>query len=131
LFRIPDQPKIPATDMKKCVEAWKYHLETHLLKRPLEPEDYIFPSISTNRESVRVEFSVPVPAETTKKKVNQFAAAAGLPGAGKYTTHCFRRGGAQYRFMYAPAGERWTLATVRWWGGWSPNERVRYFLITV
>jgi hypothetical protein len=41
-----------------------------------------------------------------------------------YTTHCFRRGGAQYRFMYAPVGERWSLNTVRWWGGWAIGEHV-------
>ncbi|THU79784.1 hypothetical protein K435DRAFT_823833 [Dendrothele bispora CBS 962.96] len=122
-YRIPSQPKIPAIDTKAHLEAWKGHYETHLLRRPLEPEDYIFPSILTNRKSDHIHFSTPVLADSTKKKVNEFAAAAGLPGAGRYTTHCFRRGGAQYRFMYAPVGERWTLAMVRWWGGWSPNER--------
>ncbi|THU93512.1 hypothetical protein K435DRAFT_861432 [Dendrothele bispora CBS 962.96] len=132
LYHIPYQPKIPAIDMKTRLEAWKGHYETHLLRRPLEPEDYIFPSISTNRKSDHVHFSMPIPAESTKKKVNEFAASAGLSGAGRYTTHCFRRGGAQYRFMYAPIGQRWTLAMVRWWGGWSPKERhdtlVRYLL---
>ncbi|KAF5365299.1 hypothetical protein D9758_005473 [Tetrapyrgos nigripes] len=132
LFRIPDQPQTPAIDLKQRLTAWKDHLEMHLLKRPLESEDYLFPSIASNRKSQRVEFTIPVSPETTKKMVNQYAESVGLPGAGKYTTHCFRRGGAQYRFMYAPPGQRWTLAMVKWWGGWSPNERhntlVRYLL---
>ncbi|THU92314.1 hypothetical protein K435DRAFT_862637 [Dendrothele bispora CBS 962.96] len=84
------------------------------------------------RKQSKGETQLNVPAETTKKKVNKFATDAGLPGAGRYTTHCFRCGGAQYRFMFAPIGQRWTLAMVRWWGGWSPNERhdtlVRYLL---
>lgn len=42
---------------------------------------------------------------------------------GKFTTHCFRRGGAQYRFMWA--GQKWSLKAVKWWGGWSSNENVR------
>lgn len=42
---------------------------------------------------------------------------------GKFTTHCFRRGGAQYRFMWAK--RKWSLKAVKWWGGWSSNENVR------
>jgi hypothetical protein len=52
------------------------------------------------------------------------AADASIKGAGTFTTHCFRRGGAQYRFMYAPIGEHWSLARIRWWGGWAEGEHV-------
>ncbi|KAF9560859.1 hypothetical protein EC968_005976 [Mortierella alpina] len=38
----------------------------------------------------------------------------------RFTSHCFRRGGAQYRFMFAK--ERWSLEAVKWWGGWSDSE---------
>jgi hypothetical protein len=48
-----------------------------------------------------------------------------------FTSHWFRRGGAQYRFMFSPAPRRWSLKMVKW-GGWSPNEQsealVRYLL---
>ncbi|KIN97313.1 hypothetical protein M404DRAFT_97832, partial [Pisolithus tinctorius Marx 270] len=34
--------------------------------------------------------------------------------------------------MYAPVGQRWTLARVRWWGGWAEGEHrdtlMRYLL---
>ncbi|KAF8575388.1 hypothetical protein K439DRAFT_1623622 [Ramaria rubella] len=36
-------------------------------------------------------------------------------------------GGAQYRFMYAPVGKRWSLATIRWWGGWAEGEHLYYY----
>lgn len=36
--------------------------------------------------------------------------------AGWFTTHTFRRGGAQYRFIYAL--NKWTLDARRWLGGW-------------
>ena len=26
--------------------------------------------------------------------------------------------------MYAPVGERWSLAVVHWWGGWAEGENV-------
>ncbi|KAI0308904.1 hypothetical protein OF83DRAFT_1042402, partial [Amylostereum chailletii] len=25
--------------------------------------------------------------------------------------------------MFAPANRRWTLARIRWWGGWAEGER--------
>ncbi|KAF9114992.1 hypothetical protein BGX30_006422, partial [Mortierella sp. GBA39] len=39
---------------------------------------------------------------------------------GRFTTHCFRRGGAQYRFMFAK--EKWSRKAVKWRGGWSEGE---------
>ncbi|KAG1784343.1 uncharacterized protein HD556DRAFT_1219764, partial [Suillus plorans] len=34
--------------------------------------------------------------------------------------------------MFAPVGQRWTLAKVHWWGGWAEGEHhdtlVRYLL---
>ncbi|KAF9174742.1 hypothetical protein BGX20_009991 [Mortierella sp. AD010] len=49
---------------------------------------------------------------------------------GRFSTHCFRRGGAQYRLMFAE--EKWSLKAVKWWGGWSEGERtgtiMRYLL---
>ncbi|KAG1895005.1 uncharacterized protein F5891DRAFT_984589 [Suillus fuscotomentosus] len=52
--------------------------------------------------------------------------------ASRYTSHCFRRGGARYCFMFVPLGQRWSLATIRWWGAWAEGESVdtliRYLL---
>jgi hypothetical protein len=47
---------------------------------------------------------------------------AGL--SARYTSHCFCQGGARYRFMFAPLGERWSLATICWWGAWAEGESV-------
>ncbi|ORY42477.1 hypothetical protein BCR33DRAFT_718166 [Rhizoclosmatium globosum] len=47
---------------------------------------------------------------------------------GFYSSHCFRRGGAQYRFMEAPPSKRFSLAAVKWWGGWSPHESIEVIL---
>ena len=59
-----------------------------------------------------------------KKGLPRWQQKAGIDGAEHFTTHCFRRGGAQYRFMFAPVGQRWTLARIRWWGGWAQGEHV-------
>jgi hypothetical protein len=75
---------------------------------------------------------VPQPQEhishdTIQKWINEFTHGARISGS--FSTHCFRRGGAQYRFMFAPVGQRWTLRTVRWWGGWAEGEHVSSFKI--
>jgi hypothetical protein len=63
---------------------------------------------------------------TLFKNGSVITTGAQIPQAagGSFSTHCFRRGGAQYRFMFAPVGKRWTLRMVRWWGGWVEGEQV-------
>ncbi|KAG3001222.1 hypothetical protein PC120_g20390 [Phytophthora cactorum] len=39
-----------------------------------------------------------------------------------FTSHTFRRAGAQYRFMFAPPERRWSLRMVKWWAVWTQNE---------
>jgi hypothetical protein len=90
--------------------------------RELHSNNYIFPSISGNGSS---HPDVPISHDTIQKWLDEFVREAGIrTGSTRLTTHCFRRGGAQYRFMYAPVGKRWSLATIRWWGGWAEGEHV-------
>ncbi|KAF8524946.1 hypothetical protein BU17DRAFT_63108 [Hysterangium stoloniferum] len=57
------------------------------------------------------------------KWIKEFCTGAGIDVTLTHlSTHCFRRGGSQYRFMLASVGKRWTLATIRWWGGWAEGE---------
>ena len=112
------QQEIPEIDMYTYLLQWIGLLERRL-GRKLEPDDYIFPHFSSN--------GIPDPAremthDMVQSIITRFASAAGLTKA--YTTHCFRRGGAQYRFMYAPIGKRWSLSKIRWWGGWAVGEHV-------
>ncbi|KAF9066370.1 hypothetical protein BDP27DRAFT_1544384 [Rhodocollybia butyracea] len=72
-----------------------------------EPDDFIFPTINAN--GVSVQSRQPITPEAVQKMITEFTHSAGLTGA--FTTHCFRRGGAQFRFMFAPIG-------------WAPNEKV-------
>ncbi|KAJ7489493.1 hypothetical protein FB451DRAFT_1167161 [Mycena latifolia] len=54
--------------------------------------------------------------------ITEFTDSAGLKKS--YTTHSFRRGGAQYCSMFAPLGKRWSLSIIRWWCGWASGEHV-------
>ncbi|KAF8572542.1 hypothetical protein K439DRAFT_1238495, partial [Ramaria rubella] len=88
----------------------------------LEPDDWLFPSVSSNGI---VQIVTAMSREVVQNWIDEFIVGAGIDIArARLTTHCFRRGGAQYRFMYAPVGKRWTLATIRWWGGWAEGEHV-------
>jgi integrase len=102
--------------------TWLDFYAKFLLRRPLQPDDYIFPTIGANGVSVHPDR--PLSSDMVQKKIVEMAMKAGIKGAEKYTTHCFRRGGAQYRFMYAPITKRWSLAQIRWWGGWAQREHV-------
>ncbi|KIJ19774.1 hypothetical protein PAXINDRAFT_68324, partial [Paxillus involutus ATCC 200175] len=67
----------------------------------------------------------PLSHDTIQKWINEATSGAGISRS--FSTHCFRRGGAQYHFMFAPVGQRWPLAKVRWWGGWAEQEHVDFF----
>ncbi|KAG6834956.1 hypothetical protein H0H93_006101, partial [Arthromyces matolae] len=109
---------ITEIDMQSHLLRWIRVLE-NLLGRPLEPADQIFPHISVNGTIyARQEMSY----DSFSKLLSKFSSGAQLDGP--YTTHSYRRGGAQYRFVFAPYGTRWSLNKVRWWGGWAEGENV-------
>ena len=118
----------PAIDMYTNILNWLDFYETYLLRRSLQPDDYIFPAIGANETSVHP--TRPMTADVVQKKITKMTKNAGIDGAEHFTMHCFHRGRAQYRFMFAPVGERWTLARIQWWGGWAQGEHVSYILST-
>ncbi|KAJ7645104.1 hypothetical protein DFH06DRAFT_1333400 [Mycena polygramma] len=118
----------PEIDCYTHVEAWRAHM-VRLLGRPLLATDFVFPAIASTGQlkfgecTSRSAFENLLDSVVDKSNV--------LQGRnGKFTTHCFRRGGAQYRFLFAD--RKWSLKAVKWWGGWSSNDNVgtlmRYLL---
>ncbi|KAJ7742394.1 hypothetical protein B0H14DRAFT_2407147, partial [Mycena olivaceomarginata] len=129
-FKIRAQPDLPACDAFNRMTRWVKYLEEDIYGRTLQPDDYIFPAIGANGI---VQTGEHISHDDVQKWITEFAAGADLPRAnGMFSTHCFRRGGAQYRFMFAPVGRRWTLQQVRWWGGWAEGEHrdtlIKYLL---
>lgn len=97
------------------VVRWLKFLENRIYCCALEDVDHIFPSV--NKDGQNVRRGSPISHDTIQVWITEWATAVGIEGNGThFTTHCFRRGGAQYRFMYAPIGLRWSLAVIRWWG---------------
>lgn len=120
---------MPQIDCYTHMHAWLDHLQS-LLPRKLRDDDPIFPAISSTGE---LKFGEgPISRSGFESLFEGIIKDSGvLDGRnGKFTTHCFRRGGAQWRFMWAPI--KWSLRAVKWWGGWSSNDNVgtitRYLL---
>ncbi|KAJ7025321.1 hypothetical protein C8F04DRAFT_967990 [Mycena alexandri] len=130
-FKIPAQADLPAAcNAHRWMIRWIRHLEEEIYGRPLQDDDYIFPAVGANGV---VQTGEHICHDEVQKWISEFTAGAELPcGNGTFSTHCFRRGGAQYRFMFAPYGHRWTLRQVRWWGGWAEGEHrdtlIKYLL---
>ena len=77
----------------------------------LKESDFVFPAVGTGGTLKPGE---PLTHDMVMKWIAEATSGAGI--SGYFATHSFRRGGAQFWFMYAPIGEWWTLARVRWWG---------------
>ncbi|KAF8875269.1 hypothetical protein CPB85DRAFT_1260091 [Mucidula mucida] len=117
-YEIFDQPDVPAINMYYHFHVWMMVL-CAILQRDLRPDELVFPQINGNGLVYsQTEFSHSV----IQKKIEVFFANAGLER--DFTTHSFRRGGAQYQFMFAPIGQHWSLKIVQWWGEWAENEGV-------
>ncbi|KAJ7127320.1 hypothetical protein C8R43DRAFT_1134814 [Mycena crocata] len=108
----------PEIDCYTHVQAWRAHMES-ILRRPLAGSDFVFPAIASTGQ---IKFGESTSRSAFETLLDDVVEKSGVMKGrnGKFTTHCFRRGGAQYRFLWAD--RKWSLKAVKWWGGWSSNE---------
>jgi len=83
--------------MQTHLRRWILFYE-NAINRKLQPEDHIFPFVAPNGV---FHPDRQISHDGVTKQLQAAAREANLPGQ-QYTTHCLRRGGAQYRFMHAP-----------------------------
>lgn len=97
---------------------WRNFLENYLGEE-LSGEESFFPHLGVNGviRATRV-----MSYDSLQALLVRFCDSARINK--RYTTHSFRRGGAQYWFMFAPIGRRWSLNQIRWWGGWAVGKHV-------
>ncbi|KAG1845207.1 hypothetical protein F4604DRAFT_1937121 [Suillus subluteus] len=130
-YKIYPQPDMPGCDCFFWMLLWLALLERVHYNGELKPDDFVFPAIGSNGIVHRGEH---ISHDAVQAWIDEATTGAGIPrGAGdSFTTHTYRCGGAQWHWMFAPVGERWTLARVRWWGSWAENENhdtlIRYLL---
>ncbi|KAJ6600338.1 hypothetical protein DFH09DRAFT_1271221 [Mycena vulgaris] len=93
---------------KDPTKTWKSQME-RLLRRPLTGDDFVFPAFASTGQLKFGECISRSEFETLMELiVEKFDVMKGR--SGKFTTHCFRRGGAQYRFLWAE--RNWSLKAV-------------------
>jgi hypothetical protein len=121
IYDIPSQLYSPTLDCFTHTSNWIQHL-TSEMHRPLRKDDFLFPAIASTG---KLKFGVPVGRSEIEKMLDKFVLGAGLLSGrcGKFTTHCFHRGGAQWCFRWRP-DRKWSLKAVKWWGGWAPIESI-------
>ncbi|KAJ7926602.1 hypothetical protein B0H13DRAFT_2229378 [Mycena leptocephala] len=116
-YDIYEQPDTPEICMFSHLTIWR-KIYRQRLDRKFEPDDYVFPYISPNGT---IHPKKPLSHDLVQDYINEFASGASINKI--FTTHCLRRGGSQYRFMFAAIGKRWSLSIIRWWGGWAEGEQ--------
>ncbi|KAJ3522529.1 hypothetical protein NMY22_g11852 [Coprinellus aureogranulatus] len=104
IWPLPPSTTTPSIDLYKHLLLWLDFAEVYLLGRPWDPKDHVFPRMGKHARAH--PDTAPTP-DAISKMIFEMATAAGIANADKFTTHCFRRGGSQYRFMFAPVGQRW------------------------
>jgi hypothetical protein len=121
IYDIPCQLDNLTLDCFTHTSNWFKHL-TSEMHHPLRKDDFIFPAIASTG---KLKFGVPVGRSEIEKMLDKFVLGADLLSgrSGKFTTHCFCRGGAQWRFMWR-TDRKWSLKAVKWWRGWAPTESV-------
>ena len=82
-------------------------------------DDYVFPVVGANGV---LQPGSQLGHDTVQKWITEATEGAGI--FKNFTTHWFRRGGAQHQFLYAPSGQWWSLDVIQWWGGWAEGEQV-------
>ncbi|KAF8067580.1 hypothetical protein FPV67DRAFT_1561929 [Lyophyllum atratum] len=109
---------VPEIDMYTHLLRWLRVLAA-LLGRELKPSDHVFPPISPNGS---IDPDKEMSYDSLMKMLKRYTMDAGIDR--NITSHAFRRGGSQDRFVFAPPALRWSLNRVRWWGGWAQGENV-------
>ncbi|KAG9060719.1 hypothetical protein KI688_009789 [Linnemannia hyalina] len=117
VYQIHPQPDYKAVCCYTKLKAWLQWMERS--GRKLRSEDYVFPALDAQG---RIKFQEALSQTRVQGWLDQLTNQTGLLAKrnGRFTTYCFRRGGAQFRFMFAK--EKWSLKAVKWWGGWSEGE---------
>jgi len=85
---------MPSVDMFTHMRNWIVFLDTYVYINNPSPDDYLFPSITATGT---LHPGSPISHDTIQKWLDEFVDSAGIQlGTTRLTTHCFRRGGAQY-----------------------------------
>ena len=115
----PHPPEGTACDASFWLLLWIKWLEITHLGHPMEPMDYVFPAMGASGLLQPVS---QLTHDTVQKWLDESAGAVSI--SVRLTTHCFQHGWVQYRLLYVPFGQWWSLQVVQWWDDWAEGEQV-------
>ncbi|KAG1883365.1 hypothetical protein F4604DRAFT_1920566 [Suillus subluteus] len=107
-YKIYPQPNMPGCDCFFWMLLWLALLEHVHYNGKLEPDDFVFPAIGSNGI---VHCGEHILHDAVQAWIDEATTGAGIPqGAGdSFTTHTYRRGGAQWRWMFTPVVPQYQL----------------------
>jgi hypothetical protein len=112
----------PALCAYSALHKWITYIKEECGIIPNE-SDFIFPMIQSNGI---LNYGRSMTLSPVLKALKEACKESGLTDSlpkhidVSWTTHAFRRGGAQHRFMYA--SYRWSLSDLKNWGGWTEKD---------
>jgi hypothetical protein len=122
-YEVFPQPDQPSADCFKAINRWNTFIETTYPQRGKPTsEDWLFPHVKVPAKkpsSGTVDFKRRMDGGTFQILLDIVVEGAGLGGF-RRTGHCFRRGGAQDKYILCK--NPWSLHAVKWWGGWAKGE---------
>jgi hypothetical protein len=122
-YKCYPQPDQPAADFYPAFNRWKRYLEKSFPKRgALASDDFLYPHVTVpkkNPSSGKVDAGRRMTGGDFQALLDLVVVGAKLGGY-RRTGHCFRRGGAQDKYILCK--KPWSLHAVKWWGGWGYGE---------
>eukprot|EP00033_Pygsuia_biforma_P000963 GCRY01001105.1.p1 GENE.GCRY01001105.1~~GCRY01001105.1.p1 ORF type:complete len:547 (-),score=98.80 GCRY01001105.1:516-2156(-) len=130
VYQIFPCPQTPELDLFHWLKEWKRIVVSLGDSVGPSPNHPVVAALSRNKaKEVVIDPAAPISSRSFLILINRVFSDAGITGI-HFTTHSFRRGAAQHYFIMATP--RWSLASVKWWGGWSQSDDVsvviRYLL---
>ncbi|KAG1818969.1 uncharacterized protein BJ212DRAFT_1298270 [Suillus subaureus] len=99
-YKIYPHPDALACNSFFWTMVWIKWLESFCYGCTLQSNNFLFPAMSVNGV---VHPGQLISYDTVQKWINESTTGAGI--CGNFSTHCFHQGGAQYWFMFSPAGQ--------------------------
>lgn len=121
--RVPLDPRRPELNCVDHLLQWFQH-QKELLGRDLNEDDPVFPCLMSSGRILLGK--QPLSYQSWMALIKSVIKESNLAPSRRreFSGHCTRRGSVQWRLYRAPSTERWTLEQIRWWAGWTPNEKV-------
>ncbi|UZJ51929.1 hypothetical protein CBS101457_003819 [Exobasidium rhododendri] len=121
LYFLPGRPLVDAVS---SYQRWHAYWKLVCGHEP-RPTDHIFPA--PDKKVGRLQTGTRMEAAQINLMLGQIENINSMlkNQQGKFTSHCFRRGGAQDAVLHAHlyGEQRQSITRALWWGGWSKGER--------